>query len=360
MIALDRRVPRVKQFGRLAALLLASLWLLWLLCPAAPAAADPAPRVIIAGDVTGYVSGAAQRLVTGRVLLVDDLAVPATLRLTAVFPDGDAAVTADGRRTVSLAAHTSRSVAVAFVLPSVTDVSGRLAADVVGDRVAVAAISVVRSPTGADLWLAVGAAAAAAALLVAAAVLFLRRPDSVGFGGIVGAGSQWSFTSSWAQNVTALGAVLTTLFAASGFLATELPGVSTGGFVGLSLVSFGAVATAPLVLYNQPRAWRFVIAAGITVFGAAVELATLLLIVMYSAADTLQRDFLLALLAVAGLALAVYTEETMRSVLSRDTWPLPANHTPLRGRPPGADVHAGRPPAATGVEAKARHLVNLL
>ncbi len=60
-------------------------------------------------------------------------------------------------------------------------------------------------------------------------------------------GPTWSFRDSWASNLTALGAILGTVLAASGFLADVMPGLSTGTFVGFSLVFAFLLVVAPLV-----------------------------------------------------------------------------------------------------------------
>jgi hypothetical protein len=59
--------------------------------------------------------------------------------------------------------------------------------------------------------------------------------------------ANWTFTGSWASSVTAVGAILGTLLAASGFLSEVLPGLATGLFLGVNVGYLVVVALAAVV-----------------------------------------------------------------------------------------------------------------
>src|SRR5438874_1354013 len=59
----------------------------------------------------------------------------------------------------------------------------------------------------------------------------------------------WSFSDSWASNLTALGALLGTILAASGVIPKGASPLSTRGLAGLSLL-FGFLVLLAPVLYS--------------------------------------------------------------------------------------------------------------
>jgi hypothetical protein len=63
----------------------------------------------------------------------------------------------------------------------------------------------------------------------------------------------WSFSGSWATNITVVGTVLTGLLAATGFLSEVLPGVPSGRFLGLSILFGGIVAISPFIYIALSR-----------------------------------------------------------------------------------------------------------
>ncbi len=93
-------------------------------------------------------------------------------------------------------------------------------------------------------------------------------------------GSTWTFKDSWASNLTALGAIVGTALAASGFLSDVLPGLSTGMFVGYGLVYGSLVLLAPVIytaLYDKegkPTYGGVLVAGGLTVWATIGELIT--------------------------------------------------------------------------------------
>jgi hypothetical protein len=67
------------------------------------------------------------------------------------------------------------------------------------------------------------------------------------------ASSSWTFKDSWATNITAVGAVLGTVLAATGSASTLLPGVQTDRFAVLSAAWGGLVVLAPLLIALHGR-----------------------------------------------------------------------------------------------------------
>jgi hypothetical protein len=103
----------------------------------------------------------------------------------------------------------------------------------------------------------------------------LRWRDSIRAGD-----PKWSFKDSWASNITALGAVLGTVLAASGLLNDVLPGLSTGLFVGFSLLYGFLALMAPIVFTALSGRGTgtyigLLVSAGITVWAVLGEVGTL-------------------------------------------------------------------------------------
>jgi hypothetical protein len=353
----------VRRRRTLAAGLFLAVAILWLIAFTGTAAAagngstaattPPTPAVSIAGSgLTVHIAGADNRQATGHIVLTNNGASAVTISVTAYFDGGAAKVTL-GQNDATIPAQQGALVEVDFTLPKLSDVSGQLVVAAQGGTTAVTPITISRSPTSDELWIVITVAAGIAVLVLALGLLLA----SAGLNKAVGSGPSWSFSSSGAQNLTALGAVLTTALAASGFLTTVLPGVNVGDFVALSLLAGGAVALAPLTMFNQPTAWRFALAAAITMFGAAVELGVFAQMVLYSIGDGPQRWFVLIFVVVSGLVLLVYAEETIRNVV-RDHPPTASTHTPPKSR---RDTAAAPGALAAPVSADKPHLlVNLL
>ncbi len=87
--------------------------------------------------------------------------------------------------------------------------------------------------------------------------------------------STWSFGDSWASNLTGLGAVLGTVLAATGFLTEVLPGVSTGMFIGFSLLYGSLALLAPAAFTALCDAEGDSTYGGLLVAGAIVLWAVL-------------------------------------------------------------------------------------
>jgi hypothetical protein len=92
--------------------------------------------------------------------------------------------------------------------------------------------------------------------------------------------AKWSYTQSWASNITAVGAVLGTVLASKDFLSDSLSGLSVGAFLGL-MFGFGLTAVfAPLVftsLFKDGHATYLglMLSAGLTSGAAIGEIGTL-------------------------------------------------------------------------------------
>lgn len=92
--------------------------------------------------------------------------------------------------------------------------------------------------------------------------------------------AKWSFSESWASNITAVGAVLGTVLAAGDFIDDSLSGLSLTGFVGLSLL-FGFVALfAPMIFsafFRNGKATYvgLILSAYVTCFALVGQLSTL-------------------------------------------------------------------------------------
>ena len=138
--------------------------------------------------------------------------------------------------------------------------SGRLVLDEseAADEPAVASFSLQAAPSSTALWLAVVGAFLGGALLILVRFLSLKEPTE----GpdkryrtatlLKEADAKWSFTQSWASNITALGAILGTVLAASGWVSQTLSEFSTTQFAGLSLFFGALVLLAPLA-YSAMR-----------------------------------------------------------------------------------------------------------
>jgi hypothetical protein len=356
----------VRTRRSLAVSLFVAVALLWLVAVTGTAAAAdtgsaaPIPAVSIAGSgLTVHIAGANERHATGHIVLTNNGASAVTVTASAYFDGGPAEVTL-GQPDVtstSIPPQQSALIEVDFSLPKLSDIAGQLAISAQGGTTAVTPITISRSPTPDELWIVVAAAAGVAILVLVVGIL-LALVGGAGLSTQVGSGPSWSFSSSGAQNIAALGALLTTTLAASGFLSTVLPGVSTGDFVALSLLAAGAVAVAPLMMFNRPTAWRFALAAAFTMFGAAIEVGVFAQMVLYSIGNGPQRWFILAVLAGSGLVLLAYAEETIRNVVTKKP-PSASTHIPPKNRHDVATAAAAAPTQPVHAD-KPNLLVNLL
>lgn len=206
-------------------------------------------------------------------------------------------------------------------------------------------------------WTPVICSAVAAVLFVAVMMLRIGFGKKVGgLGDAVATGPGWSFSDSWLTNVSAVGAILTTVLAATGFLATILPGTPTGRFVGLSLLFGGCIVMAPVIysaagkwewshhdgspdtLVSVGRVWGVILAAGATVAGVFGELGTLLTLTITATGSDGPKELIYALLAAAALIVAYYSVQFTCGVTKEENVPprgnagqQPKTHRPVSG-----------------------------
>jgi len=138
----------------------------------------------------------------------------------------------------------------------------------------------------------------------------------------------WSFSDSWATNITVIGALLTTILGATDILNEILPGVSLTRFSALSLV-FGVIATgAPLVYIlfghreevdqsgtktevTRGTAGGLIAAAALTSVAVVGQLRTIGLLVQIATSDSTVKATLLGLLIAAGVAIGLYAVRSL-------------------------------------------------
>ena len=293
---------------------------LFLVLPAVAAAAADPPAVSIAGSgVTVHVSGIHNRHVTGSVVVANDNDTPATLTVQAVFNDGTPVPIPAGK---PVGAHSASVIKLDFTIPTASDVGGQLAVTVSNGATAFTPLTVTRSPSPDEIWLVIGIALGLGFI----APLAGSTDDKQSFSAVLGTNAKWSFSGSWAQNVTSVTAILTTILSASGFLSSTLPGVDLADFIGLSLLSAGAVTIAPLIIVNKLTGMRFMLAAWVTSYAVFQSLATIWLMVQFSIGDGPQRTFVMKLVVLVALVLFAYIATTTRSTLAQRPKPSPGHH----------------------------------
>lgn len=138
---------------------------------------------------------------------------------------------------------------------------------------------------------------------------------------------EWSFSDSWASNLTLAGALLGTVLAA-GVLPEETSLLPQPGYAALNLF-FGLLVLVAPIVYSACSAsvaggedpkyrgyvWSFLLAATLTAWGVAGELITVAWLFRELRANDALADetvnFLIGALLVLGLALAVYVGRTV-------------------------------------------------
>jgi hypothetical protein len=98
-------------------------------------------------------------------------------------------------------------------------------------------------------------------------------------------GPTWTFKDSWATNATAMGAILGTVLAATGFLTEIMPGLSTGMFAGFALLYLFLVLAAPVVFQafykdNKPTYRGLLLAGGVVVAAVIGEITTTAILIV--------------------------------------------------------------------------------
>jgi hypothetical protein len=252
----------------------------------------------------------------------------------------DISVTADGKTDLALPVGDAEAPTVTMTMPvACAGSSGTL---VVTGGAGVTPVA-LRFTLGRDVkesvyWLPVICSLAAAALFLAVMLLVicLKRETFGGLRDAVATGSSWSSSDSWLTNVAAVGAILGTVLSATGFLPAVLPGVSTGRFVGLSLL-FGAFIVMAPVIYSAVSKWEWsvkdgspdtlvsvgrvcgvVLAAGATVAGVFGELGTLLTLTVEATGSGDIKAFIYTLLGAAALVVLYYAVSFTLEISLRD------------------------------------------
>ena len=194
--------------------------------------------------------------------------------------------------------------------------------------------TLVRNVVEADYWLPI-LISGGLALFFALGMVVTRRhvlPKTVQ------TGSSWSFKDSWLTNVSLLGAILGTVLATTGFLPATVPGISTAGFTGLSVLFGGFVIAAPLVysaaskwkwqeatnsspstLVSPGRVWGVIAAAGLTLWGVFGELAALIVLTEFANSSGPAKAFVIAALSAAATLTAWYAGTFVIGV-SKENW----------------------------------------
>jgi MFS family permease len=149
----------------------------------------------------------------------------------------------------------------------------------------------------------------------------------------------WSFSGSWATTVTALGAVLATVLAASGFLEDVVPGVDVTRFIALNIVFGGAVIIAPVFYLATSRArlcddnTRLSVngtlgglsgAVLLTVIGVYGQLGTLGLLVNVSDVGGQTHGYLYGALGATAVIVGCYAFVTMDQLSKNPKPPTPS------------------------------------
>jgi hypothetical protein len=182
------------------------------------------------------------------------------------------------------------------------------------------------------------------ALIFVLAVGWIRREV---LGKTVLTGPSWSFTDSWLTNISTVGAILGTVLAATGFLSEVLPGISTGGFAGLSVLFGGFVIVAPVIysaaskwqlsepsdggsspptLVSPGRVWGVVLAAGATLWGVFGELAVLVALTTAANASLAARAFIIGVLSAAAVITGWYAYSFVIGVSTEDKVDQPVHY----------------------------------
>lgn len=299
--------------------------------PAVAAEADDAvPKLTIGAPETmefeSDLFAAETATVSGMLLVANGGAVDATALLTPHIVGGtcgssDApSVTLESSHTVDVPANSVKPMPMDLQLPSAC--AGRkIALVLTADRAAPATteIAVTRRLDDDFYWLPLILALILSLVTVLVAMVMIAMRTTGKWTDIeVKAGSSWSFKDSWLTNVSAVGAVLAAVLAASGFLDEVAPGLSTMKFLGLGLLFGGMVLIGPLV-YGALSRWKIkpasdsepskvesvgtvgglTAASAVTLWGVYGQLCTLLALDVGSPGDLWTRAVLALLLFLA-------------------------------------------------------------
>jgi hypothetical protein len=132
--------------------------------------------------------------------------------------------------------------------------------------------------------------------------------------------AKWTFADGWAGSLTAFGAAVASVLAATGLLTEFLPGLSTGPFIAANLFFIALVASAPMAYNTFGRYvqgeqvgtfFGLYVSAFVSLWGVFGFLALLIALVS-ELEQSFVSAFFLVMLAVAALATVVYAFRTLR------------------------------------------------
>lgn len=239
-----------------AVLLMGGLVSLTFSTDAAPAEDPTTPQLsFVSGDTISF--QAEQDSATGQVLVKNTGLPTDEATFTVVLDDG----TVKPVTPEKLAFPPGEVVPAALSIPvnRHDERNGRLIVDAVGtsDDPAVTAITIDRSANGTLIALPVVAGLVASAVLLIVCFLTVTKPETNERYSVheilPTADGKWSFSQSWASNLTALGAVLGTVLGASGYITEAFANYSVSQFVGLNLLFGGLALLAPVVYLGTRR-----------------------------------------------------------------------------------------------------------
>lgn len=275
------------------------------------AGADTATVGVAPDKVSAHVTGAMSRSATIHLVVSNNQASAAAVTFAATLDDGSPAIVSP--LTADVAPYSSKTVTLELSGYGFRQVAGQVEATVSGGATVVVPLAITRTPSATDVWLPILVAAVLAAL---AAIVIAIRTSGAALGRTqIGGAPKWSFQDSWAQNISGLGAVLATVLGASGFISSELAGLDTAKFVGLSLFAGALVLVAPLFMFGKPTALGFLLASGTTLLATFLEFGTLVELLHYAHAGTAEGWFIGALLIAATCLLFVYGVVTARRTI---------------------------------------------
>jgi hypothetical protein len=287
-----------------------ALVLFWLIQFQTTTSADTAPSVpkLVAAQATVrmdiekpglFDTSETRGTANGDLLITNQGTSAATgLSVSGVFRDGTSvdltATTPEGEAVTDLAVNGDLVIGVSFAWTADNSDSGTFVVkdgNASGPPLTIPFIVREIVPGSVFGWAALLAAVAAVVLsLVTYASLKLPPPDQQNrrrppLSRVVYPVGSWTFSGSWASSLTAVGAILGTVIAASGFLSDVLPGLAIGLFAGV-FIGYGLVAALAGVVYvashnatGKPTYLALMLAAGVTLWAVVGELFTLALLV---------------------------------------------------------------------------------
>ncbi len=259
--------------------------------------------------------------------------------------DGGPPVLPEDGRTAVATAYSTTPVVLTFLLPESAHpmqavLLGSGPADVAAKPL-VTELTIKRTLSNRVFWLpfALGSVLGAFTLLVGFLTSGKLAKDAKGPWGwlktSVLTGAAWKFTDNWATNITAVGALLAGVVAASNFFTDVVPGISPARFIGLSLLFGGMSVGAPLVYAafgtqhcskddkDPNKKINFAVgtrgglyaAGAVTLVAVYGELVTLGILTYYSVGTHAERGSFYALLSLAGLVMAIYTVRSFHNLV---------------------------------------------